>query len=90
MRYTVAFEHATADWDLFRDPALLLARDGLLEPVMLASGTGYDWEIRHLLAAIARGARTLVADIADAAALTAQLQAEAESLSTGRPVALPA
>jgi len=86
MRYTVCFEHATADWDLSRDPALLLARGGRHEPVMLAPGTGYDWEVRHLLAAIASGSRSLVADIADTAALTAQLQAEAESLATGRPV----
>ncbi len=88
MRYTVCFEHATADWDLSRDPALMLARAGRHEPVMLAPGTGYDWEVRHLLAAIARGSRTLIADMADAAALTAQLQAEAESLATGRPVAV--
>jgi predicted dehydrogenase len=86
MRYTVAFEHATADWDLQREPALMLAHDGRHEPVMLAPGTGYDWEVRHLLAAIARGSRALIAPIDDVEPLTRLLLAEQRSLSEGVPV----
>lgn len=52
MRYTVVFEHATADFDINRTDQLLLYRDGTSEPVKMEPGTGYDGEVRHVLSLI--------------------------------------
>lgn len=81
MRYIVVFEQATADFDFSRQPRLTLARGGKIEAVELAAHTGYDGEIRHLLAMIARGERELGAKIEEAVGLTRMLEAEATSLA---------
>ncbi len=81
MRYIVVFEHATAEFDFSRNPKLVLSRGGASEAVELPAHTGYDGEVRHLLAMIARGDRELVANISEAAALTRMLEAERASLS---------
>jgi len=86
MRFIVLFEHATADFDLGRNPQLLIARDGKREAVELEPIVGYDGEIRHLLSAIATGRRHLDATIDDAVAVARLLEAERESLETGREV----
>jgi predicted dehydrogenase len=80
MRYTVVFEHATADFDLARDPKLVLARDGNVTSIELPATSGYDEEVRHLLAHIQSGSRALDATIADALAHTRLLEAERRSL----------
>ncbi len=54
MRYVVVFELATADFDLGREPQLLLVRDGAPTPVPLSPLTGYDHQVRHLVAAISQ------------------------------------
>src|SRR5206468_2072633 len=51
--YTVVVERATAEFALGREPLLTLARDGRNEAVELEAGTGYDGEVRHVLALIA-------------------------------------
>ncbi len=86
MRYVVLFEHATADFDLGRSPQLLIARDGRREAVDLEPISGYDAEIRALLAAIAAGRRELDATIDDAVTVARLLEAERASLETGREV----
>ncbi|MCZ6597462.1 MAG: Gfo/Idh/MocA family oxidoreductase [Planctomycetota bacterium] len=86
MRYTVVFERATADYDMAREPQLVLARDGGVEPVELESINGYDGEVRHLLDAIAAGGGALRATIDDAVGHTRLLAAERTSLATGEPV----
>lgn len=95
MRYVVAFERATADFDLARGAAgspgpLLLCKDGRAEPVPLPPGAGYDHQVRHLVGAIAAGAAptALDATLDDAVAVARTLEAERQSLSTGLPVAL--
>ncbi|MCC6907493.1 MAG: Gfo/Idh/MocA family oxidoreductase [Phycisphaerales bacterium] len=88
MRYVVLFEHATADFDLGRNPQLLIARNGQRQAVELDAITGYDAEIRHLLDAIATGRRELNATIDDAVAAARLLEAERESLRTERRVEL--
>lgn len=88
MAYTVVFERATADFTLGRPKPLVLARDGEARAVELPAGTGYDGEVRHLLQAIASGARDLRASVEDAVGLTAMLEAEQESLRSGAPVSL--
>ena len=86
MRFVVIFEHATADFDLGRNPQLLVARDGRREAISLDPITGYDGEIRHLLNAIASGCRDLNATIDQAVAVARLLETERESLRLERQV----
>jgi predicted dehydrogenase len=90
MRYVVAFEHATADFDIARTPALMLARNGKREAVTVERGAGYDHQVRHLIDAISAGARPeqLVATMDEAVAVAELLEAERRSLETGQPVAI--
>ena len=88
MGYTVVFDGATADFRFEREPPLVLVRGGKAQPVELPAGTGYDGEIRHLLAACAGTVEELEASIDQAAGLTWMLVAERESLILRAPVAL--
>lgn len=81
MRATVTFDEATVDFDLARDAQLLVARGGSLEPIALAKTTGYDGEIRHVLAAIAGERREIAATIDEAVELTRMLEREALCLA---------
>lgn len=85
MRYVVIFEDATADYDLLRPEPLVLSRGGKCEAVPLPPGMGYDFEVRHLVAAIAAGSKALDATIDDALAVARLLEAERRSLEAGRP-----
>ncbi len=82
MRFVVVFEHATADFDLARTPALLLHRGGASETVALPEGTGYDYEVRHLIDAIhlERKPGELRATLDDAIAVAKVLEMERASL----------
>ncbi len=88
VRYVVVFESATADFDLSRDPQLMLIRDGHPEPVPLPPLTGYDGQVRHMLEAIAAGAAQTEVTLADALLVTRLLEAEKRSLERGGPVPL--
>jgi len=55
MRFVVAFERATAEFDLRRDPKLELSIDGRVETPALDDGTGYDGEVRAVLDAARSG-----------------------------------
>jgi predicted dehydrogenase len=88
MRYVVAFERATADFDLSRAPPLLLHRGGRSEAVPLPAQSGYEAQVRHLLEAV-RAGRTddaLAATIDEAVKVAELLEAERESAVTGRPI----
>lgn len=80
MRYTVIFEQATADFDIGRDPQLLLCREGKAEAVALPATDGYDGEVRHLLRAIAIGDKQLRATLDDSLALARLLELERAAL----------
>ena len=80
MRYVVAFEHAVAEFDSSREPRLVLSRGGAREAIELSPHTGYDGEVRHLLAMIARGERALAATIDEAVGLARMLERERASL----------
>lgn len=82
MRYTVVFDDATADFDLAREPALVLARRGRLEPVPLEAATGWELEVRHFLECVEDG-REPAATLADAVGHTRLLDAERASLASG-------
>lgn len=88
MRYVAEFENATADFDIARSPQLLLAKDGKSEPVDLDPLNGYDHEVRHLLEFLRDGRSGLIASIRDAVATARLLEAEIESVSSGRTVQL--
>lgn len=87
MRFTVVFERATADFDLSRDPRLLVFRDGGAEAVPLETTNGYDGEIRAFVRAIADGGPSPVS-VLDALGTAALLDAERASLERGATVAV--
>jgi len=78
MRYVVVFEQATADFDVGRDPRLLLCRDGASEAVPIDEGTGYGPEVRAFIGAITRG--TLTHTVRDALATAELLERERREL----------
>jgi predicted dehydrogenase len=84
MRYVGVFERATVDYDLGRDDQLLICRDGRAEPVEVSKLLGYDEEVRHLVSAVARGARPsdLGATLEDAVVVTEMLDAERRSIES--------
>ncbi len=86
MRFVVVFDHATADFDLARTPALLLHRGGASEAVALPEGTGYDYEVRHLIDAIHLGLKSgeMRATLDDAIAVANVLEMERASLGESR------
>ncbi len=85
---TIVFEEATADFDLARKPKLVLTRHGSTAPVAIESTTGYDGEVRHLLATIAGTTKELTATMAESVELTRMLEAEQQSLVRGTPKSL--
>ena len=80
MRYTVAFERATLDFDLARETPLFLYAEGEARPQTLVAGNGYDGEIRHFLNCIAEGLEPRVG-LADSLAVTRLLEREARALA---------
>lgn len=87
MRFVVCFEEATAEFDLARDPAVTVSRGAEVEPVELPPLTGYDAEIRHLLACISEGRARADVTVEDAVASLELLEAERRSLASGAAVA---
>jgi predicted dehydrogenase len=88
MRYVAEFEHATADFDIGRNPQVTLAADGKSEAVSLDPLNGYDYEVRHLLEAIRDGKSGLIASIHDAVATVRLLEAEVQSVNSRKTVDL--
>lgn len=87
MRYTVCFERATADWDLNRQPTLLVYGENGTEAPELSTIGAYETEIRHFVAAVA-GAGKLRATMEDALVVAEMLDAERESLESTEAVRL--
>jgi predicted dehydrogenase len=92
MRYTAQFENATADWDLSRDPVLLVSHEGRCEPEPLPAEGAYQSQVRHMLEAVtafrANRSFRLRATIGDAEAVTRLLNAERQSLARGGTIAV--
>jgi predicted dehydrogenase len=87
MRYVVNFERATADFDYGREPRLVFAHDGGLEPVPLSDLSGYDGQLRAFVTAVAEGRPSPVA-LADAARTAHLIDVERLSLESGAVVAV--
>lgn len=89
MRYTVEFASAVADFDLARSPSLLVHHgDGRTESPDLSDEDGWQAEVAAFVDAVGRGSVEPPATLASAALATAVLEAEAESLRTGREAAV--
>lgn len=87
MRYVLCCADGTMDFDNTRDSPLRTTTGGRSAATDLGPLTGYDVEIRHLLALIRGEARPIVT-LEDALATARLLDAERESLESGRPVRL--
>jgi predicted dehydrogenase len=86
MRYTVEFADAVVDFDLGRDPTVLLTRGTITEPVRFPPGSAYDLQARHFLDLILDRTDQPVATLDDALLVTAILRAERASIDQGKPV----
>ncbi|MEM7624693.1 MAG: Gfo/Idh/MocA family oxidoreductase [Planctomycetota bacterium] len=91
MRYTVNFEHATADFELGRTPALRVTHGGQ-EPraLDLPGWMGYDAEIGYFIDCITTGSPPQRVTVADAAESIRLIEAEGRSIAAGVPVELAA
>ncbi len=88
MRFVVAFERATADFDLGRDPRLVVSTEGQASAVDLEPIAGYDGEVRHLADVVLGRTRNLDVTVDDAWGTARILDAERESLARGAEVGL--
>lgn len=88
MRYLVEFEGSAADFDLARDPPLLVCDASGQRPVPLSPETGYEAEVRAMVRAALGDPGGLVATLEDALLTTRLLLAERESCRTRRTVPL--
>jgi predicted dehydrogenase len=83
MRYTVNFERATVDFDIARDPALLVSANGQAEPVTLA-GDGYEGELAYFVECLTAGRKPATVTAEDAVMGLRILEAEQRSIESGR------
>ena len=84
MQYTVNFEHATAVFDINRDPVLkLIEAGGRTSSVELPGGMGYDHELAYFVDCIARGEAPGRVTLADAARALRIVEAERRSVESG-------
>mgnify|MGYP000660443496 CR=1 FL=1 len=88
MQYTVNFEQATAVFDLAADAPLTLIQNGESHPVDLPEGMGYEHEIRYFLDCIAKGKKPEVVVPESAVTSVRIVEAEVESIRTGKSVQL--
>jgi predicted dehydrogenase len=88
MKYLVNFENATAAYDLSAAEPLMLYRDGKAEVVAIDKRQGYELEINYLLDCIAAKKRPTTVTLRDAAEAVKLVEAEVESVRTGREVLL--
>lgn len=85
MRCAVTFEGATVEFDLGRDPELLVHAGGETTSPELEPISGYDAEIRALIDAIASGRDRPPTTMDDAVSVARLIDAERRSLETQEP-----
>jgi len=88
MGYEAEFERGGASWSSQREPPLQLAGPGPHELPAWVGGTGYDGQLRHLLAVLSGEVAALEVTMADAVASARMLEAVDRSLASGGAVPL--
>ncbi|MBK8914352.1 MAG: Gfo/Idh/MocA family oxidoreductase [Phycisphaerales bacterium] len=87
MRYVVAFEQATAEFDSGRETPLRLSRDGRTTALPLDARSGWEHEIRALLDVLTgRRPRTDLPTLYDGHTVAALLECERRSAESGQAV----
>ena len=86
MDYTVNFEQATAEYVMLREQPLMVYREGKAEAVDCPGGDGWQNELAYMAKCVASGKAPTTITAADAAESIAIVEAEAESVRTGRRV----
>ena len=81
MGYTVVFERGTLEFDSTRAEPLQLTKDGRTSAVPLEPGTGYDFEVRHLLGALAAGTRAGLPTLDEAVVVLRWIERERDLLA---------
>lgn len=89
MHYTANFEDATAVFDLSAPEPLRLYRDGKQQAVPVEPGMGYQHEIGYFLECLRDNAQPATAPLEHAAGSLEIVEAELQSIQTGRRVDLP-
>jgi predicted dehydrogenase len=77
-----------ADFDVSRDPAVLLTWKGETTPVTLPAENPYDAEVADFIRGALEGRSELRATVADAYGAARIIDAERRSITTGQPVRL--
>ena len=91
MQYQVNCENATVVYDITAEQPLTLIEAGTVpQPVEIPAGMGYDYEIAYMLDCITRNEQPTVITLRDAANAVRIVEAEAQSIRTGRSVQLTA
>jgi predicted dehydrogenase len=89
MRYVVVFERAVASFDIGKDKPFALAEAGKgAVAVDLEPGMGYEYQAAYFVDCIAKGEKPVRSSIQDAAGSLRILEAEVESVVSGKPVTL--
>jgi predicted dehydrogenase len=88
MRYVVEFENAVADFDLSREPTLLLHDAAMSQrAIEMPAGNGYDHQAVAMVRAVLAGGDAPVA-LTDALTSLRMVEAERASASAREPVAV--
>jgi predicted dehydrogenase len=87
MKCTINFQSATLDFDLSRDPQLILHHADESTPIETSSLTGFDCEIRWIIDQITSNTHS-TKPIQDAVAVSQILRAEQQSMSSNQPVSV--
>jgi predicted dehydrogenase len=88
MVYTANFEHATITSDSSQTPMLKLFHKGQLTTPETQPGMGYEHELRYFIECIQQNRRPTTATARDGATTFKIIQAEAESIRSGKIVPL--
>lgn len=89
MQYTLNFDKATLSYDSVLDDPLTLARDGEVCPIGITrDGLGYDHELAYFIDCVKQGRKPQHVTMQDAANAIRLIEAEIESIKTGRSVTL--
>ncbi|HEX7009035.1 MAG TPA: Gfo/Idh/MocA family oxidoreductase [Phycisphaeraceae bacterium] len=88
MRYVVNFEEATAEFDLSRPQPLTVVRNGQAQAEPCPPGDGFEGELAYFVNCVQQNKRPAVVDAAQALESMRIVEAECQSIDTGRTVEL--